>query len=98
EEMGYCENDIVVVRNYIAKEIELYGNIGQLEMTNTGRVRTRIRNAFLYGGAKRRKDASQGAYARARELMDTLTMDADTYRQCKNTFQGGFTHSNPNHT
>lgn len=98
EEMGYCENDIVVVRNYIAKEIELYGNVGQLEMTNTGRVRTRIRNAFLYGGSKRRKDASQGAYARARELMDTLTMDADTYRQCKNTFQGGFTHSNPNHT
>lgn len=98
EELGYCENDIVVVRNYIAKEIELNGDIAQLEMTNTGRVRTRIKRAFLYGGGKNRKNASQGAYRRAREIMDNLKMDAATYIQCKNTFQGGFTHSNPNHS
>lgn len=97
-ELGYCENDIVVVVNYIAKEISLAGGIHLLEMTNTGRVRTRIKNALLYGGEKNRRKASAGTYQRARELMDSLTMDVETYTQCKNTFQGGFTHSNPNLT
>lgn len=97
-ELGYCENDIVVVINYIAKEIEMYGGVHLLEMTNTGRVRTRIKQALLYGGAKSQRKASAGVYARARELMDSLTMDVETYTQCKNSFQGGFTHSNPNKT
>lgn len=98
KELGYCENDIVVVCNYIAKEIEMAGGVHLIEMTNTGRVRTRIKHALLYGGEKSQRKASAGVYARARELMDSLTMDVETYTQCKNTFQGGFTHSNPHKT
>lgn len=98
KEMGYCENDIIVVRNYIAKEIKHAKGIHKIEMTNTGRVRTRIKKAFLWGGAETERKASQGVKQRASELIKSMTMDVETYKQCKNTFQGGFTHSNPKMT
>lgn len=98
EEMGYCENDIVVVVNYISKEIELAKGITNIEMTNTGRVRTRIKKAFRWGGADSAREASAGVAQRSAELINSMTMDAELYQQCKNTFQGGFTHSNPKKT
>lgn len=97
KEMGYCENDIVVVVNYITKEIKAAGGVHKIEMTNTGRVRTRIKKAFLFGGEESAKKAGT-TYKRAQILMQELQMTPEVYKQCKNTFQGGFTHSNPKRT
>ena len=38
-EWGYVEEDVNIVVEYIREQIELYGNITKIPLTNTGRVR-----------------------------------------------------------
>ena len=45
KEMGYCENDIVVILAYINEQIEQNkGNITKIPLTNTGRVRQYVKD------------------------------------------------------
>lgn len=82
EEFGYCEADIRVLLAYIQEKIETDGSICYIPMTNTGYVRNYCRRACF----KRYKDY--------KALMDTLTLDAQEYKQLKRGFAGGFTHAN----
>lgn len=93
KEMKYCENDIRVVNAYIAEQIDEYKDVSKIPMTNTGRVRTYVRNECYYTSKTHRK-TSRGKYHRYRKIMDDLTLDSRTYQQLKRAFGGGYTHAN----
>lgn len=93
QELKYCEYDVKIVIAYIREQLGEYGSITKLPMTNTGRVRSYVRNACLYSKGNHHK-TSYGKYSRYRKLMSELTLNEETYLQLKQTFQGGFTHAN----
>ena len=96
EEIGYCKNDIEVVNAYINEQIEQYSDISKIPMTNTGRVRTFVRNNCYYTSTNHRK-TNKGKYTRYRKIMNDLTLEPDDYKQLKRAFMGGFTHANANY-
>lgn len=96
KEMGYCENDIRVVNAYINEQIEQYGDITKIPLTNTGRVRSYVRHNCYYTSKNHRK-SGRGKYHRYRKIMMDLTVDKDIYKQLKRSFMGGFTHANANY-
>lgn len=93
-ELKYCENDILVILAYIDEQIEQYKDITKIPLTNTGRVRSYVRNNCYYDNANHRK-SNKGKYNRYRKIMSDLTIDLKSYAQLKTAFMGGFTHSNP---
>ena len=97
KELKYCENDIKVVTAYIAEQLEIYGDIIKIPATNTGRVRSHVRNECYYTSKNHRK-SSRGKYTKYRKIMEDLTLDPETYIQMKRAFMGGFTHANAHHS
>lgn len=98
EEIGYCDNDIHIITAYIKEEMELAGDITQIPMTNTGRVRKYVREECYYGGqniphAKKSKDRAK----RFKGEMMKLTVKPEDYIQLRRGFMGGFTHANVNY-
>ena len=96
-ELKYCENDILVILAYIDEQIEQYTDITKIPLTNTGRVRSYVRNNCYYDNTNHKK-SNKGKYIRYRKIMSDLTIDIKSYIQLKTAFMGGFTHSNPYHT
>ena len=96
-EMQYCENDVAIITAYISEQIDMYDNVSKIPMTNTGRVRTHVRNECYYT-AKSHKKSSKGKYLGYRKIMNDLTINVDTYIQLKRAFMGGFTHANANYS
>lgn len=93
-ELAYCENDVLIITAYIEEQIEQYGSIIKIPMTNTGRVRDFVRNNCLRN-KKRKGGKSIGK--RYRELMSECQLDLRSYVFCKRGFQGGFTHASSKH-
>ena len=79
-ELGYCINDVKVVIAYIEEQIEQFGNIARIPLTNTGRVREYCRQHCL-----------TKSY---RQNIKSLTIEPTEYEQLKKCFAGGFTHAN----
>ena len=96
KELGYCENDVLVILSYIKEQIEMYGDITKIPLTNTGKVRKFVGDNCYYTSSNHRK-SNTGKYKRYRELMETLTINDNEYRKLKRAFQGGFTHANSSH-
>lgn len=96
-EIGYCKNDIVIITAYIQEQIDHYGDVTKIPLTNTGRVRTVVRNNCYYSSTNHRKSNSR-KYGQYRKQMLSLTMDAKIHDQLSRAFMGGFTHANANHT
>lgn len=96
-ELKYCENDILVILAYIDEQLEQYKDITKIPLTNTGRVRSYVKNNCYYDNTNHRK-SNKGKYIRYRKIMSDLTLDIKTYSQLKTAFMGGFTHSNPHLT
>ena len=48
EEMGYCENDIVIITAYISEQIAMYKDITKIPATNTGRVRKHVKDECYF--------------------------------------------------
>ncbi|MDN6630010.1 MAG: hypothetical protein L0K90_01985 [Staphylococcus equorum] len=97
QELAYCEYDVRIVVFYIQEQIEQYGDVTKIPLTNTGRVRNEVRDNCYYTSKNHRK-SSTGKYKRYRKLMNELTLTSDEYKQLKRAFQGGFTHANGNHS
>ena len=97
KEMGYCNNDIEVVTAYIAEQIEQYGDITKIPLTNTGRVRSYVRSNCYYTKKNHRK-TSRGKYYRYRKIMNDLTLNKKEYKMLKRAFMGGFTHANASYS
>lgn len=90
-ELKYCAYDVIIVIAYIREQIEEYGNITKIPLTNTSRVRNFVRKNCFYG-FKEKKSYSQ--YQKYHEIMACLTLTSDEYKLLKFCFQGGFTHAN----
>ena len=85
KELGYMLNDVRVLVAYIDEQREQYHGITNIPLTNTGRVRSWVRDKAL-------SDKSFSA------KIKTMTIkDGDQYKLFKQAFAGGFTHANPNH-
>ena len=97
KEIKYCENDIHIILAYINEQIEINGGIDKIPMTNTGRVRSYVRN-YCYYKTLTDKKAGKGYYLRYRKIMEDLTINPETYLQLKRAFMGGFTHANANYS
>ena len=95
DELAYCANDVKIVVAYIHEQIEEYGDITKIPLTNTGRVRRYTRQQVYFNGQKQHRKTG-GQYEKYRKLMDTLTLTPFEYEQLKKAFQGGFTHANAN--
>ena len=85
KELGYMLNDVRVLVAYIDEQREQYHGITNIPLTNTGRVRSWVRDKAL-------SDKSFSA------KIKTMTIkDGEQYKLFKQAFAGGFTHANPNH-
>lgn len=83
KEMGYCENDCLVVYHYIRYELETYPNLDKIPMTSTGHVRNELKDLI-------RKD-----YKYKRLISKSVNTDPHVYNLLTHgAFMGGFTHSN----
>lgn len=97
EEMDYCINDVVIILEYIKEQIQIYGDITKIPLTNTGRVRKFVRDK-CYFTSKSHKKSSGGKFTKYRKIMNDLTLDTDVYRMLKRGFMGGFTHASSKHS
>lgn len=85
KELDYCIYDVIGLMCYIQEQIELYGNITKIPMTNTGRVRLYCKEKCL------NKTKYNNKY---KEIIKGLTInDDEEYFALKKAFQGGFTHA-----
>lgn len=91
KEIQYCINDVQVVVAYIQEYIESVGNITQIPLTQTGRIRKLCRKNCFNGFEKK---VSRETYFEYRKLMNELTLDLPEYELLKRCFMGGFTHAN----
>ena len=87
DELAYCINDVLVVMAYIQERIEIDGGIFQIPLTKTGYVRKYCKSKILGTGKKKDREYVN--------LMRSLSIEENEYRQLKRAFQGGFTHANP---
>lgn len=93
KELAYCNNDIEIITAYINEQIQQYGDISKIPLTNTGRVRDYVRHNCYYTSKNHRK-SNKGKYHRYRKIMNDLTVTKDEYIMLKRAFMGGFTHAN----
>lgn len=83
-ELAYCENDVLVLTDYIGQEIERCGDITKIPLTKTGYVRRELLDAF-----KQWKDWRAYRYKLAQGF-PSLEVFSLLYK----CFSGGFTHTN----
>lgn len=91
KEIGYCINDVLVVMSYIQEKLENEGKICYIPKTKTGYVRNYCRNYCFYEYGKSRKESHKKT--RYMNLMSSLKLTVDEYKQLKRAFAGGFTHA-----
>lgn len=90
KEVEYCRNDVLILTAYITEQIEQYGNITKIPLTNTGRVRQYMQKQCLP-----KKSAKGKKYF---DLMQECSLDLDCYRHLKQAFMGGFVHASLLHS
>lgn len=83
-EFKYLHNDVKIVTDYIKEEVEIYGDLIKIPMTNTSKVRRYVRSICY----------NKGNYSKYRRIMKNLTLSPEEYPQLKRAFQGGYVHSN----
>lgn len=87
KELGYMLNDVIILIYYIEEQMQLYGNISQIPLTNTGRVRKAVKE----------KAFNKDNRFLTQRQMSMLTLTPDLYIKLKRAFAGGFTHANKNY-
>lgn len=95
KELAYTYNDVLIITAYIEEYIERVGSIAEIPMTKTGEVRNFTRKQCFYGGGKKKEN--QDVYKKYRNIMKTLILTAEEYKQAKAAFAGGHTHANANY-
>lgn len=92
QELAYCNNDVEILIDYIDEQIEQYGSITNIPLTNTGRVRRFVKQKCFHSKKSHKKESK---YKRQRymELMRELSLTLDDYIDNKKAFAGGFTHA-----
>lgn len=83
-EINYCIQDVLIVNEYIKEQIEEYGDIEKIPLTQTGKIRRYTR----HNTEKNKK---------YKNFIHNLTLEPDEFLLLKNAFCGGFTHANAMH-
>lgn len=81
KELGYCENDCLVVYYYIRYEMETYKTVERLPLTSTGHVRREL------------KGQTSKDYKYRRLVSRATNTDPIIYNRLVSAFAGGFTHA-----
>ena len=85
EELHYCVNDVLIVTCYIDEQINEFGDIEKIPLTQTGKVRRYVRKQCFQN-------------KKYRYFIKELTIEKPEYMLLKNAFAGGFTHCNAMYT
>ena len=85
EELQYCINDVLIVTSYIEEQIDEFGNIEKIPLTQTGKVRRYVRKQCFQN-------------KEYKYFIKELTIEKPEYLLLKNAFSGGFTHCNAMYT
>lgn len=94
-EWKYVEHDILAIIYYIDEQIDYYGSIAKIPLTNTGRVRQYVRGKCFNDDSGKRDNNKRKKY---HDLMANMTLTVDDYIQLKRAFMGGFTHASNYHS
>lgn len=82
KEYGYCEYDILVLYEYIKKELEVYEDVKHIPTTNTGKVRRELYNLVMTD------------YKYKRIVQKAINTNPHIYNLLCDSFMGGYTHAN----
>lgn len=86
KEIGYCENDVIVLCEYIREEIAKNGGeLANVPLTKTGYVRRQCRQAL-------QKDKEY--WKKYKRRLDKCQPDEDLFILLHKAYQGGYTHAN----
>lgn len=81
-ELDYCEQDIRVVTAGIRELNKIYGDVWNVPLTSTGKVRRKVKETVCQDKIYMAK------------IKHTLPDNAAEYDMLRNVFQGGYTHAN----
>ena len=82
KELGYCENDCLVVYHYILFELETYERVDKIPTTSTGHVRREL------------QELTRTDLTYKRIVRSSINTDPIVYNRLQSCFMGGYTHSN----
>lgn len=82
KEMDYCENDCLVLYEYINIELLTYLRVDKIPTTSTGKVRRELQGLVYKDIGYRRKTRK------------AINVDPHVYNLLISAFQGGYTHAN----
>ena len=82
KELGYCENDCLVVYHYILNELKTYEDVKHIPTTSTGKVRREL------------QDLVRTDFKYRRIVGRAINTDPHVYNMLQDAFMGGYTHAN----
>lgn len=82
KELEYCENDCLVLYEYIKKELEIYETTKNTPLTSTGHVRRELKELVMKNWDYRNKTRK------------AVNVDGHIYNLLVEAFAGGYTHAN----
>lgn len=81
-ELGYCENDCLVLYHYILNELKTYEDVKHIPTTSTGKVRREL------------QDLVRTDFKYRRIVGRAINTDPHVYNMLQDAFMGGYTHAN----
>lgn len=81
-ELLYCENDCLVLYEYIKTELITYEKLEKIPLTSTGKVRNELKELVYHDYIYRRK------------VSKAINTDPHVYNLLQECFMGGYTHAN----
>ena len=82
KELGYCENDCLVIYYYILYELDTYKELNKIPITSTGHVRKELKNLVL------------NDFKYRRIVNKAINTNPHIYNLLLESFMGGYTHAN----
>lgn len=82
KELAYCENDCLVIYEYIKLELSEYVRVDKIPITSTGKVRRNLQELVYKNLFYRRK------------MRKAINTNPHIYNLLLESFQGGYTHAN----
>jgi len=82
EEMGYCENDCLIIYYYIKEELKQYETVERIPLTSTGHVRRELKKIVL------------NDFNYRNQVYRAININPHVYNLLIEAFTGGYTHAN----
>lgn len=82
KELGYCENDCLVVYHYILNELKTYEDVKHIPTTSTGKVRREL------------QDLVRTDFKYRRIVHKAINVNPHIFNMLQDAFMGGYVHAN----